>query len=157
MLVRDITYKNYNDEEITQTFHFHFSRREIMRMEAEHRNGIQGKMKEIILESERTGDRRPVLDFFENLILDAYGVRPEDDPEDFQKSDELRDKFKRSPAFDQMLWQTALNVDGALINFVKGTFPEGFVNSGELEKVFSDDSPEMQEARAQLAALDKKP
>ena len=83
MLAKEITYTNFNDEEVTVKRYFNLSKTEAMRLV----NGLGG-MDTYLQEVADKKDNEKLIDFVEELVLSAYGRRDENDPEVFDKSDE---------------------------------------------------------------------
>jgi hypothetical protein len=117
MLIRPITYENYEGEEVTETFHFHLGRLEIIDLEVEQQEGFKEMIEKIIA----TNDRKALVEQFKKIILKTYGVRSEDGKK-FTKTDELRDDFAQSPAFEALIIEF-LTVEDAAVNFFTEVLP----------------------------------
>ena len=96
MLKRQITYTDFNDEEVTETFYFNISKPELIELEVEYAGGFTSMINRII---ESTDPGRLVAEF-KRLILMAYGVKS-DDGKQFMKSDELRTAFESHAAYQR--------------------------------------------------------
>ena len=61
----------------------------------------------------------------------AYGIKS-DDGKRFMKSDQLREEFSQTAAYDALFMELATN-DDAAATFIKGVVPKDFLK--EMEKV----------------------
>lgn len=123
MLKRNITYENFDGETVTETFYFNLTKTEIIELEVSYQSGLEGMLKRII-ESE---DRRALISEFKKIILLAYGEKSADGKR-FIKSDELREAFAQTAAFDALFIELATN-DDAGATFVKGILPADIAKS----------------------------
>lgn len=121
MLKREITYKNFNDEEVTDTFYFHIAKSEIIELQVEHEGGIDAMIRRII----ETKDYKSLIAEFKRIILLAYGEKS-DDGKRFIKSAELREAFSQTAAFDELFMELATS-DTAAVDFIKGVVPAEMV------------------------------
>lgn len=117
MLVRPITYTDFNDNEVTETFHFHISKNEIVDLEVEHNEGMEEFIKRIV----EADDKKALLGEFKRIILLAYGEKSEDGKR-FIKSDELSHAFSQTAAFDTLFIEMFTSEDAA-VNFIQGALP----------------------------------
>lgn len=118
MLAKEITYTNFNDEEVTVKKYFNLSKTEAMRLVNGH-----GGMDTYLQEVADKKDNEKLIDFVEELVLAAYGRRDENDPEVFDKSDEAKKEFKASPAFDELVY-TLLTNEKEFVDFFYGILPK---------------------------------
>ena len=118
MLKRDITYRNFDDQEVTETFYFNLTKTEILNLELEHG---RGGLEEFIKNITKTEDNHRLMKEFQRIVLMAYGVKSEDGKR-FMKSDELRDDFAHSAAFDELIIEM-LTSDTSAAEFMKGVLP----------------------------------
>lgn len=117
MLIRPITYEDLDGNEVTETFHFHLSKSEIIDMEVEYKQGYREMIEEII----KTEDRKELVAQFKKLILMTYGVRSEDGKR-FIKDDKLTKEFAQSQAFEA-LYIEFLTKEGTAIGFFTDVLP----------------------------------
>ena len=108
MLKKSITYKNFNDVETTETFYFHMSQAELLRLEVSTKGGLQ-KALEIMVAAE---DGAAIMDFMETFIKGAVGKKS-DDGARFDKSPEVLADFLASPAYDTLFMELVTNPDSA--------------------------------------------
>lgn len=117
MLIRPIKFEDLDGNEVTENFHFNLSKPELIEMEVEHEGGFKFMIEKII----GTNDRKGLIEQFKKLILMTYGVRS-DDGKRFVKSDQLREEFTQTPAYEVLFMELATD-DGAAIAFLNGVLP----------------------------------
>lgn len=133
MLKKNITYTDFNGVTQTNTYYFHLSESEITRMEVrEYRifgditkpeevttsGGLVARLEAV----SKSGSGRLLIDFFENLIMESYGERS-DDGQRFLKSEEIYDRFRFSPAYDEFFMELVTDSKAAA-NFVNNIIPK---------------------------------
>jgi len=118
MLKKEITYEDFNGDEVTETLYFNLSTTELLEMETGVEGGLQ-KMLERIIESQ---DIRKIIEEFKKILVAAYGQRS-DNGKRFIKNDELREEFTQTAAFDALFMQMAEDPTGAA-QFVQGILPK---------------------------------
>lgn len=128
MLKRQITYTDFNDETVTDTFYFNISKNELIELEVEYAGGFSALIERII----ETTDPKRLVDEFKRLILLAYGVKS-DDGKRFIKSDELRAEFETHAAY-QTLFTEMATVEGAAEAFFKGVLPADMTTPQDQDK-----------------------
>jgi hypothetical protein len=121
MLKRDITYEDFNGEQATDTFYFNLTKTEILDLEVRHNGGLEASITRMV----KAQDVKAVIDEVKYIILMAYGLR-EADGKRFIKSDELREAFSQTAAFDALFMELAVN-DEAATKFIRGILPKDVV------------------------------
>jgi len=91
---RSITYTDFEDEEVTEELYFNISKTELLRLEAEHNMGFDKYLEGLIKEK----DTKVLMKEFEGIILSAYG-------RNFVKSDEIKENFRNSAAYDALFME----------------------------------------------------
>lgn len=121
MLKRDVTYEDFNGEKKTETFYFNLSRTEMIELEAKYPGGFSDNLKKVAASNDNT------LMFveFKKVILLAYGIKSEDGRR-FVKTDENRDEFSQTAAFDALMTEVSTN-ENLLLEFLNGVFPKDVV------------------------------
>lgn len=114
MLKRNVTYTDFNGEQQTEVFRFNLTQSELLRMEA---GGLPAVLQRIV----DTQDKEGLVRQFDWFILQAYGVVSEDGKK-FLKSDELRDDFFQSAAYDALFIELASS-EQAFVDFIKAVVP----------------------------------
>lgn len=122
MLKRPITYTRIDNEEkeVTETeYHwFHIFPEDILEWEAKFKGDLKSGLEK--LQKER--DMEAILEFFRNFVLQAYGVR-ENDGRDFDQSEEVKNKFRKSLAYQQLFTELATNAEKAA-EFIAAVVPK---------------------------------
>ncbi len=126
MLKRDVTYEDFDGEKATETFYFNLTKSEIVELEVAYDGGLQAALLRIV----KTNDRKNLVAEFKKIILLSYGQKSEDGKR-FIKSDDLREAFSQTAAFDALFIELATN-DDAAATFLKGIVPKEF--SQEMDK-----------------------
>jgi hypothetical protein len=126
MLKRDISYEDYNGNQVSDVFYFNFSKPELIEMEVEHKNGLAAMINSII----ETKDNKKLIALFKDIVLMAYGQKS-DDGKRFIKSDQLREEFSQTAAYSALFMDLATN-ESAAVDFLKGVLPRDMV--GEIDK-----------------------
>lgn len=127
MLKREIKYEDFDGNEVTDTYYFNLTRSEMIELEVGYKDGLEAALRRII----ETNDRQKLIAEFKNLVLLSYGVKS-DDGKRFIKSDQLREEFTQTPAYDALFMELATN-DDAAATFIKGIVPKDF--SKEMDKI----------------------
>lgn len=118
MLIKPITYIDYNGKERTEQFCFNLTKAEITEMELGINGGLSEKIKRII-ESE---DQASIVELFKDLILKSYGEKSLDGKK-FIKSKELSDGFAQTEAYSDLFMELATDSEKAA-EFVNGIIPK---------------------------------
>lgn len=126
MLKREITYEDFNGNQVTDLYYFNLSKPELIEMEVEHKGGFGAMMKTVI----DSKDHKTLIKTFKDIVLMSYGVKS-DDGKRFIKTDELRLEFSQTAAFDVLFMELATN-DAAAAIFIKGVMPKDM--AAEVEK-----------------------
>jgi hypothetical protein len=118
VLKRNITYEDGDGKTVTETFYFNLTARELSKFlggdESENLDDAIKKMQGL--------EFSELVKKFDELILSAYGIRSEDNKR-FIKSDELKEKFSDSFAYDALFMELAIN-DNAASEFFMGVIPK---------------------------------
>jgi hypothetical protein len=126
MLKHDITYENFDGEQVTETFYFNLTKTEIIELEVGYDGGLEATIKRIIA----ANDNQQLIAQFKKIVLLAYGVKSEDGKR-FIKSDQLREEFSQTAAYDELFIKLASDADYSA-DFIKGIVPKSMV--AEIEK-----------------------
>lgn len=114
---REITYTDYNGEEVTDTFYFNLTKSELVELEVNYEAGLESTIKKII----ETKDNKALIEQFKRIILLAYGVKS-DDGKRFIKNDATREEFSQTAAYDSLFMELATN-DSSAATFVTSILP----------------------------------
>lgn len=119
MLKKEIQFEDLFGNKKKKTFYFGFTKTELTMMQTSSSGGLENSLRNII----ETDNNEKIMNFFERIILDSYGEKS-DDGMRFMKSEEKKQAFKESPAFDALFMDLLSDTDKA-IEFVKGIMPKG--------------------------------
>ncbi len=133
MLKREISYEDYNGNQVTDIFYFNISKPELVALEVEQKQGF-GAMIQGIVDAK---DHKTLVIKFKEIVLLAYGQKS-DDGKRFIKSDQLREEFSQTAAYNELFMELAMN-DGAAVVFVKGILPRDM--AGEFDKAVAATPP----------------
>jgi hypothetical protein len=117
VLKRNITYEDFDGNQVTDTFYFNLTRTEILDVEL----GYEGGMEEFITKVIAAEDLKTLIKEFKKIILLSYGERTPDGKR-FIKSDRIREEFSQTAAYDALFMELATN-DGSAADFVIGIIP----------------------------------
>lgn len=117
MIKKTITFKNYNDEEITEDFYFDISEAELLELEL----SVDGGMSEMLKSMIAKKDVPEIIKTVKKLILLSYGEKSIDGRR-FIKSEELSKAFTETRAYSELLMELVSN-DETAIAFINGIIP----------------------------------
>lgn len=117
MIKKTMTYTNYNDEEVTEDFHFNLSKAECLEMEMVAQGGLAEQLEGIV----KSKDKKKIVETFKEVVLKAYGVKSQDGRR-FIKTPELAAEFSQTEAYSDLFMELATKADAA-IEFVNGIIP----------------------------------
>ena len=127
MFVKEIKYTDYNGIDRNEKFYFNLNKSELTEMDLT----TAGGMKSFIERITNTQDQAELIKLFKELILKAYG----------QKSDELRNEFSQTMAYDTYFMLLATNEKEA-IKFVNGVMPADLVaEASKQNKILAATTP----------------
>jgi hypothetical protein len=118
MLTRTINYTDFNGNQQSDIYHFNLTKTELATLEASYEGGIEQRIQAIV----NANDRKALIDEFQKIILAAYGEKSEDGKR-FVKTDELREIFTQTAAYDALFMELASDEDAAAA-FIKGVLPQ---------------------------------
>lgn len=121
MFVKEIKYTDYNGVDRTEKFYFNLNKSELTEMDLTTAGGMKSFIERII----NTQETSELIKLFKELILKAYGQKS-DDGKRFIKSEELRNEFAQTMAYDTYFMLLATNEKEA-IKFVNGVMPADLV------------------------------
>ena len=114
MIVKTITYTDFNGDERTESFWFHLSRPELTEMLLGIDNNIETYIKTII----KSENYYEIVKIFKKLLLEAYGEKSEDGRR-FIKLPEKTKEFSESEAYSVLFTELTTNEEKAS-EFVNG-------------------------------------
>ena len=118
MYKKEITYKDYNDVERTETFYFNLTQTELTNLEASIPGGLSARMGEIAAAK----NMPEMMKFFNMIIMKSYGEKSQDGRRLMKgNDDELAKAFAETPAYD-ILFQDIFMGNG-MVEFLTGIMP----------------------------------
>lgn len=117
MYVKNMTYKDFNDEERNEDFFFNLTKAEITEMELSTEGGLGATIERIT----KAKDTPAIIKIFKELILKSYGVKSPDGKR-FIKSPELSEEFAQTNAYSDLFVALASDSKEAAA-FVNGIMP----------------------------------
>lgn len=120
MFKKSITYEDYNGQTVTEDFYFNLTKIECMEIEfdTDNHSSLSDSIKDLI----DAKDMATVIRIIKRIVLTSYGVKSSDGKR-FIKSDELRESFEQSPAFEELYWSLVTNSEEAA-SFIAGIVPQ---------------------------------
>lgn len=117
MIKKVIKYTDFNGNENEEVAYFNLTKSECARMEM----GTEGGLSKYMMEVVESGDNKKLIELFDKVILDSYGVKSEDGKR-FVKTAEMREQFAQSLAYDELFMEIASNPEYAEA-FMRGIVP----------------------------------
>lgn len=118
MLTKKITYEDFDGNKITESFQFHLTKSELMKMELSESGGMYSTLEKMVNEN----NTPKLVEYFDMFIKKSYGKKSEDGKR-FIKSKELTDEFTQSLAYDELVVELLSNPDEA-VAFFQGIIPK---------------------------------
>lgn len=125
MLKKTVTYKDFNDEEVTEDLFFHLSKAELVEMEMAHEGGLSAALKRII----DAEDGKAIIAEFKEIILGSYGKKSPDGRR-FIKNQQIREEFESSEAYSTLFMELVTETQSA-IDFINGIVPAGMAEEAQ--------------------------
>ncbi len=118
MLKKTVTYTDYNGVEREEDLYFNLNQSELLEMEASVDGGMSAMLEKIVAEQ----NPKKIMEFFKDFLLKAYGQKSADGRR-FIKSDELREEFSQTEAYNKIFTELAFDANAAAA-FVNGVMPK---------------------------------
>lgn len=118
MLVKKITYKDFDGNERTEEFRFNLTRAEVAKMESSIDGGLAEKIQRIV----DLKDGNEIMKVFHDFILAAYGEKSADGRH-FVKSPEISLAFSQTQPYSDIFWELATNPTEAA-KFIEAVLPD---------------------------------
>ena len=125
MITRNITYTNWEGEEVTTTCYFNLTQAEIYELEAGHKVSFSDRLRQIVNEK----DSSKIIAIVKEIIMLAYGEK--NDAGKFVKNQDLRDAFASSEEYSVLFEELAFDAK-KLGDFVNGIMPKKMVEQAEM-------------------------
>lgn len=119
MITKNITYTDYNGETRTESLFFNLNQTELMEMAYSDGENISNTLTKALADK----DIGTIVRFLKKFITFAYGEKSEDG-RFFVKSEEKRNNFVCSAAFDALLTELVSSNDSSAVEaFIAGVVP----------------------------------
>lgn len=119
MITKNITYTDYNGETRTESLFFNLNQTELMEMAYSDGENISNTLTKALADK----DIGTIVRFLKKFITFAYGEKSEDG-RFFVKSEEKRNNFVCSAAFDALLTELVSSDDSSAVEaFIAGVVP----------------------------------
>lgn len=128
MLVKRIPFTDYNGNTREEDFYFNLNKGEIFNLQFGTEGGLDNAIKKII----QTEDTPKIVKLFQDIILNAYGVKSEDGRR-FIKSEELREEFKQTEAYSELLMELVSDEKKAA-EFINALMPKDLVEEAQKQQ-----------------------
>lgn len=128
----NISYQDFNGNDRKDSFFFNYTDAEVLELELQEKDGIEGYIDRII----KAEDGKSIIRFIKEIILNAYGEKTADG-RGFVKSKELADSFASTNAFSKLLLSLASDAKTAA-TFINGCVSKSLVVA-DLEEIGNDD------------------
>lgn len=125
MVIKRIGYDTYDGDHVEENFYFNLTKTEAMTLQVSKAGGFEQYLQRII--DAHSG--KEIMDTVRNIILLAYGEKSPDGKR-LMKSQEIRDRFECSPAYDELFTELVLD-DKKMSEFINAVMPkdmESFVD-----------------------------
>lgn len=128
MFKKQVTYEDFNGEEVTETLYFNLTEAELLELELTHSGGYGEYLQQIV----DAKDRATLVSIFKELILLAYGEKSPDGKA-FMKSEEIAHRFQCTNAYNVLFMELATN-DEAAAAFANGIVPKALLDKVKAEQ-----------------------
>ena len=120
MLIKTITYTDYNGVERTETFYFNLSQAELIEMQLGGKDGLYSDKLQKMVDNR---DAAAIINTIKEFVLKSYGEKT-DDGKRLVKSPEISEAFTQTEAYSQLITEL-LSDDAKSSEFILGIMPQG--------------------------------
>lgn len=117
MLIKPITYKTFNDEEVTEDFYFHLSKPDLVELMVSEKGGLEEYVKRL----SKSGDNKEIVRILKDVIVKSIGERSENGKQ-FVKNSEITEQFIQSNAYDVLFMEFFTDPDAGAL-FISAVVP----------------------------------
>lgn len=118
MLKRSITFDDFNGDTVTEVHYFNLTKTELVELEVAEEGGLEANLRAVI----EAKDNKTIFAQFKKIVLQAYGEKSTDGKR-FVKSDELREEFSQTAAFDALMMELVTD-ENKTTAFIMGLVPK---------------------------------
>lgn len=148
MLKKEITYKDLDDNDITETFWFHLSKAEMAEMALAKEGSDDGGFDAWIRRIINAKQGQVIVDTFKQILLATIGERSEDNKR-FIKSEEIRQNFLNSDAYSVLFMELVTDSD-KMTEFINGIVPSNMKDEVAKKISGGPDLPTLQGPQARV-------
>jgi hypothetical protein len=134
VLKKTITYKDFNDVEQSDEFHFHLSAEKLLELEATLPGGFEAHVENIL----KSQDGAQILELFKRLIRYSIGHVSEDGKR-FVQNDAITNDFVQTNAYTALFLELGSDADTAAA-FFNGIVPQDLAEQAEKMTASGGDS-----------------
>ena len=125
MVKETIRYTDWFDNEREEDYYFNLMQSELVEMEMT----LGGSLEYYIQKISKEQNMSELWKLFKNIVLKAYGEKSNDGKR-FIKSEELRQKFEQSPAYDTLIMKLIQDAEYAA-QFINQLMPKELVEQAQ--------------------------
>lgn len=125
MLKKSITYKDFNDEEVTEDFYFYIGQAKLIEMQVAYPEGLN----EFMMAAFRAEDKKQIYRIIQDFVLNSAGIKSPDGRK-FISNERTREDFQSSAAYDALIMELVTDAEKAA-NFINGVIPQGLRQEAE--------------------------
>lgn len=127
MLKKSVTYKNFNNEVVTEDFYFHMTKTEAVELEVNLPGGLAAYAR--LVGANAQTNPGALIDLFKKIVRLSYGVRSEDGKY-FRKSDQAWNDFVDCGAYS-VFFLDLIGNSAALADFINAAIGESLSEDGK--------------------------
>jgi hypothetical protein len=135
VLKKTITYKDFDNVEVTDDFYFHISKSELIKLQVSAGEGFRDYLMNVV----KSGDGAKIIEEFERILRMAYGIRSADG-KSFLKTPGAFEAFYGTDAYDQLFMELVTDAK-ASGEFINAIMPAGLVEEAAKINALTDDKP----------------
>lgn len=132
MLVKTITYTDYDGTERTETFYFNLNEAEISRMHL----SIEGGMKAYINKIVNAKSNVEIIKFFDKILEASFGIKS-DDGRRLIKGPEVFKAFSETEAYNVLYMELLGNGGKNAAKFLEAIIPDTTKNTPEIKTILN--------------------
>lgn len=134
MLKKTITYPNIDGVQVTEDFYFNLTKAELVKLQVRAGDDMRERLTRIA----QSGNGQLIVDTFEEILRDAYGVRTADNK--FVKPANAFEEFQATEAYSILFME--LVTDGrASAKFIEAIMPSDLIKQAQAEIASGDVVP----------------
>lgn len=143
MYVTEVTYKDFEGDEVTEKLYFNLSRADFIRLNAEYDEGFEKYVRGVI----KNGSNKDIFAMFEKLISMTYGIK-DPDTHKFRKNRGALEEFMASEAYGEFLVKL-FNDTNMMVEFFNKILPAEVQGSISKEQMLAEIPEEYKNAIAE--------